>query len=179
MNPIVDEQVAFYIRHRLHIEQWAKLREPAASELSDALRSAAENLSVDSQLPPLSVTQKGAYTSVSLPLGTTGAAEIVLRWVQRDLFKLSGHTRVPYIGVVVADARRGTRIFDRVKTEIEPIARPLGLTKSDPVSWVLWGPLPEMSADEYIDAYAQECVATYTTVWERLHDAISEAIAEG
>jgi len=37
----IDDKVAFYLRHRTLIEEWAALREQAAAELEEALTRAA------------------------------------------------------------------------------------------------------------------------------------------
>lgn len=132
----MDEKVAFYLRHREHIEEWASLRVLAATELSTALSTA---VAADEEAPAAAVRESAQFIDVMLPIAGVPDVSVVLRWRPRELFKPTGFISLPYIGVV-AEGPKATQ--DDIKARSQAAALRHGLTRSDRTgSWVRWGSL--------------------------------------
>lgn len=168
----MDEKVAFYIRHRDQIEEWAKLRDLAALELHDALLAELillrDEIGTDLHI--------GEYPRAALPIGVSGRSEVWLCWSASQLFMYTaGHRNYPYVGLIVQGEKKGDRVFDAVRTAAQPIAIVHRMTRSEP-AWPWWGPMRPMKSTEDIGDYGHEIVQEFHSIWHDLKGIVDETI---
>ena len=113
-----DEKVAFYLRYRQHIEEWAALREQAGRELEEALVRAVGIMRERPTTPMIiegDSRQRPWYgIALELPGAATARVLVALGWTQSQLLKPSGESW-PYIGIMSPSAARGGPVYDRAR----------------------------------------------------------------
>lgn len=87
-----NSKLGFYLQHRALIEEWASIRDIAATELDLALESAA-SLLADEDVPAIRFRRDYGGRGLALPVGP--GVEILLWWKKDDLFRARGERRFP------------------------------------------------------------------------------------
>jgi hypothetical protein len=107
----LDDKVAFYLLHRLLIDELASLREQAATELEEALVRAVGIARQRPTTPPIIDAHSGRHTAYGINLeiqgAETGRVLVALGWTHGELLKPAG-TSWPYMGVKIPDATKAT-----------------------------------------------------------------------
>jgi hypothetical protein len=149
-----DERVAFYLRHWQVIEEWAALREQAASELEEALLRAVEVMRGAPDAPMIAESDSRQYPwygiELEVPAIAPAEALVALGWIQRQLFSPAGATW-PYIGIKVLGAEKP--LPGTARDLLRDVARARQWPRCEG-SWVWWEYLPFEVGDLDLDAYA-------------------------
>jgi hypothetical protein len=173
----IDEKVAFYLRHRTLIEEWAALRGQAAAALEEAFSRAVGIVGQRPDLPEIVKDDADrAYplcrVSLQVPGVASGAVLVALGWTRGGLLRPSGESR-PYMGIKTPGAGKGDAAYDTVKSLLrEPAARLLW-TKSSASGWVWYNYLPLEGLATDLDAYAVCHVEGLVDAWKSLDSEIS------
>jgi hypothetical protein len=139
-----DDKVAFYLRHRTLIEEWAALREQAAAELEEALSRAVGIIGQRPETPEIvefdSDRRHPMYgISLQIPGAESGTVWVALGWARGQLLRPGGESW-PYMGIKIPGATRGEAGHDTVKRLADATSRNrrkrAGRGRSSP------GPLP-------------------------------------
>ena len=154
---VADEKVAFYLRHRTLIEEWAALREQAAAELEEALSRAVgiigQNLDTPEIVKDDSVRRYPVYgISLQLPGAESGASWVALGWTRGQLLRPAGESW-PYLGVKIPGATKGDAVYDTAKRLLRDSASRRLWTQSSG-SWVWYSYIPLAASETDLDAYA-------------------------
>ena len=104
----IDEKVAFYLRHRTLIEEWAALREQAAAALEEALSRAVGIIGQRPDTPEIveddSDRRYPMYRiSLQIPGVESGAVWVALGWTRGQLLRPTGESW-PYMGIKIPGA---------------------------------------------------------------------------
>jgi hypothetical protein len=157
-----DDKVAFYLRHRLLIEQWTPLREQAVTALETAFDSAVKSVRERRITPEIVNNGTFAYPlyGINLEVPDAGSSQVLvaLSWTHGDSLKLSGDSW-PYMGIKISNAPKGTAPYDTVKERLQVAAHKHRWTQSDVVGWVWWDYLPPRADEIDPDGYATRQVA--------------------
>jgi hypothetical protein len=168
----IDEKVAFYLRHRTLIEEWAALRGQAAAALEEAFSRAVGIVGQSSDAPE--IVRDDADRShplyrvtLQVPGIASGAVWVALGWTRGGLLRPSGESW-PYTGIKTPGAGKGDAAYDTAKTLLREAAAKRLWTESSASGWVWWNYLPlEVGATD-LDAYAVRHVEGLVDAWKAL-----------
>ena len=172
-----DEKVAFYLRHRTLIEEWAALRGQAAAALEEAFSRA---VGIVSQRPDaLEIVKDDAdrryplyRVSLQVPGIASNAVWVALGWARGGLLRPSGESW-PYMGVKAPGAGKGDAAYDSAKSLLREAAARRLWTESSASGWVWWNYLPLGASETDLDAYAVRHVEGLVDAWKVLDSEIS------
>jgi hypothetical protein len=172
----MDEKVAFYLRHRMLIEEWASLREPAAKTLEEALSRAVGIVGQRLDAPKIvkddADRQKPLYrVSLQIPGVASDAVSVALGWAHGSLLRPSGGEPWPYMGINTPGASKGDAAYDTTKSLLRDAAASRLWTQSSTSrtsGWVWWKYLPLEASESDLDAYAVRHVEGLVDAWEAL-----------
>ena len=168
----IDEKVAFYLRHRTLIEEWAALRGQAAAALEEAFSRAAGIVGQCADTPEIvkdDADPKHPLYRVSLqvPGIAYGAVWVALGWTRGGLLRPLGESW-PYTGIRAPGAGRGDAAYDTAKSRLREAAAGRLWTKSSASGWVWWNYLPLEASETDLDAYAVRHVEGLVDAWKAL-----------
>jgi hypothetical protein len=170
-----DPKLDFYLTNRALIEEWAKLRDPAAAALDRELLDAAVRLAEGDNIPDPRI-QEDPVRSVKLDVTTDPLPGpwLELSWDQRKLLKGSGGW--PQL-VIVMDPRP-PHLRAAVKNATGSARNAYGMTSTGLGNawWIRFGEILPQSEPIVIEAYAEHCVQRLRDAWLGLHVTISEAV---
>ena len=174
----VDEKVAFYLRHRTLIEEWAALRGQAAAALEEAFRRA---VGIVGQYPDTPEIVKDAdrnplyRVSLQIPGIASDAVWVALGWTHGGLLRPSGGEPWPYTGIKTPGAGKGDAAYDTAKALLREAAarRRWTLTSTSGSGWVWYNYLPLEAGATDLDAYAVRHVEGLVDAWKALDSEIS------
>jgi hypothetical protein len=173
-----DEKVAFYLRYRQHIEEWAALREQAGRELEEALVRAVGIMRERPTTPTIiegdSLQRPWYGIALELPGAATARVLVALGWTQSQLMKPSGESW-PYIGIMSPSTAKGEPVYDTAKDLLRDAARKRQWTRSEG-SWVWWRYLPLETDDTDLDAYAARQVDELVTAQDAIQSAVNRPL---
>jgi hypothetical protein len=166
----VDDKVAFYLRHRTLIEEWAALREQAAAALEEALTRAIGLIGQHPDTPVIvdfgSDRRNPMYgISLQIPGAEVGPVWVALGWTRGHLLRPSGESW-PYMGVRVPGASKGEAGYDTVKRLLRDAAGKLRWTATG--GWVWYRYLPFEPGQTDFDDYAARHVEELVEAWRVL-----------
>jgi hypothetical protein len=172
----IDEKVAFYLRHRTLIEEWAALRGQAAAALEEAFSRA---VGIVSQRPDtLEIVKEDAdrgyplyRVSLQVPGMASHALWVALGWTRSGLLRPSGESW-PYVGIKAPGAGKGDAAYDTAKSLLQEAAARRLWTKSSASGWVWWNYLPIAASATDLDAYALHHVEGLVDAWKALNSDI-------
>jgi hypothetical protein len=171
-----DEKVAFYLRHRALIEEWAALRGQAAVELQEAFSRAAGVVGQRADSPEIVKDDADPLhplyrVSLQVPGIASGAVWVALGWTRGGLLRPAGESW-PYTGIKAPGAGKGDAAYDTAKSLLrEATARRLW-TQSSASGWVWWTYLPLGASETDLDAYAVRHVEGLVDAWKALDSEI-------
>lgn len=173
----IDEKVAFYLRHRTLIEEWAALRRQAAAALEEAFSHAVGIVGQRPDAPEIvedNSDRRFPLYSISLqvPGVASGAVCVALGWTRGGLLRPSGEYS-PYTGIKAPGAGRGAAAYDTAKSVLREAAAKLLLTESSG-SWIWWKYIPLEAGETDLDAYAVRHVEALVDAWRALDSEINE-----
>jgi hypothetical protein len=171
----IDDKVAFYLRHRTLIEEWAALREQAAAELEEALTRAAGIIGQRPDTPEIvefgSDRRYPMYgISLQIPGAESGTVWVALGWTRGQLLRPTGES-LPYMGVKIPGATRGEAGYDTVKRLLRDAASKLRWTATG--GWVWYGYIQFEPGETDLDDYAVRHVEELVEAWKVLRLEIS------
>lgn len=165
-----DDKVAFYLRHRLLIEEWAALRAQAATELEESLVRAVGTIRQRPDTPEIDENDSRRYPTYSISLQIPGAeagkVRVALGWTHGELLKPTGASW-PYVGIKIPDAAKGEILYNMVKDLLKNAARERHWSQSE-AGWVWWKYLPLAAAETELDDYAIRHVEDLVLAWKAL-----------
>lgn len=171
----IDEKVAFYLRHRLLIEEWAALREQAATEMEQALARGVDVIRQRPGTPEIVEDDSGRWPtygiSLQVPDAEPGTVWVALGWTRGRLLKPAGDSW-PYMGIKIPGAARGETLYDQVKRQLRNAAAKLQWTQSTS-GWVWWNYVQLEAGETDLDDYAVRHVEKLVAAWEALQSEIS------
>jgi hypothetical protein len=151
-----DEKVAFYLRHRQDIEEWAALRTQSVGQFEDAFVRAAEVKQGVSEGPYLEESDSTQWRWYGFELGvpaiTPARAFVAFGWTHTQLFGSAGHTW-PYVGIKLVGA--SPQVLATAKELLRDAAQACHWHKSEG-TWVWYDYLPFGASDTDLDAYAEK-----------------------
>jgi hypothetical protein len=170
-----DDKVAFYLRHRMLIEEWAALREQAAAELDEAL-SRAVGIGQPPDTPEIVEVGLDRRTpvygiSLQVPGAEVGPVWVALGWTRVRLLRPVGGDSWPYMGVRIPGATKGEAGYDTVKRLLRDAASKLGWTTSG--DWVWFRYIQFEPGETDLDDYAARHVKELVEAWKFLQMEIS------
>ena len=173
----IDEKVAFYLRHRTLIEEWAALRGQAAAALEEAFSRA---VGIVSQRPDaLEIIRDDTdrrfplyRVSLQVPGVASDAVWVALGWTRGGLLRPSGESW-PYTGIKAPGAGKGDTAYDTAKSLLREAAARCQWTLSSASGWVWWNYLPLEASETDLDAYAVRHVEGLVDAWKVLDSEIS------
>ena len=170
-----DDKVAFYLRHRPLIEEWAALREQAVTELEESLFRAAGIVRQHPGTPEVVEDDSSRYRTIGISLEIPGAESgkvwVAFGWSQGELLKPGGNSW-PYMGVHIPGATKGETLYDTVRDLLRHAARDRHWTQSER-GWVWWGYIPLEADETDLDDYAVRHVEDLVVVWKALQSVIT------
>jgi hypothetical protein len=167
-----DEKVAFYLRHRALIEEWAALRGQAAAALEEAFSRAVGVVGQRADTPDIvkddADRRQPVYrVSLQVPGITFGAVYVALGWTRAWLLRPSGESW-PYTGIKAPGAGKGDAAYDTAKSLLREAAARRLWTESSASGWVWWTYLPLEASETDLDAYAVRHVEGLVDAWKAL-----------
>jgi len=171
-----DDKVAFYLRHRTLIEEWAALREQAAAELEEALRRAVGVVGQRPDTPEIiendSDRRYPTYgISLQVPGAESGAVLVALGWTRGQLLRPAGESW-PYTGIKIPGTAKGDATYDTAKRLLRDAAGKRLWTESTG-GWVWWNYIRLEAGEVALDAYAVRHVEGLVDAWRSLDSEIS------
>ena len=173
-----DEKVAFYLRHRALIEEWAALRGEAAAALEEAFSRAVGV--VGQRADTLEIVKDDAdrrypvyRISLQVPGIASGAVWVALGWAHGGLLRPSGESW-PYMGIKAPGAGKGDAAYDTAKSLLREAAARHLWTESSASGWIWWNYLPLEAGETDLDAYAVHHVEGLVDAWKALGSEIRE-----
>jgi hypothetical protein len=171
----IDDKVAFYLRHRLLIEEWAALREQAATEAEGALARAVGIIRQRPGTPEIVEDDPGRLhtygISLQVPDAVPGTVWVALGWTRGQLLKPAGESW-PYMGIKIPRAARGETLFDTVKRLLRESAAKRQWTQSTG-GWAWWNYVQLEASETDLDDYAVRHVEDLVAAWKALQSEIS------
>src|ERR1700742_4046480 len=166
-----DDKVAFYLRHRTLIEEWAALREQAAAELEEALSRAVGIIGQRPDTPEIvkddSDHRKPTYgISLQIPGVESGAVGVALGWVRGQLLRPAGESW-PYMGIRIPGRTKGDAVYDTAKRILRDAAGRRLWTQSSG-NWVWYSYIPLEASETDLDDYAVRHVEGLVDAWKGL-----------
>jgi hypothetical protein len=166
-----DEKVAFYLRHRALIEEWAALRGQAAAALEEAFRRAAGVVGQRADTPEIVKDDADRHyplyrVSLQVPGIASGAVWVALGWTRGGLLRPSGESW-PYTGIKIPGATKGDAVYDTAKRQLRDAADRRLWTQSSG-SWVWYSYMPLEASETDLDAYAVRHVEGLVDAWKAL-----------
>jgi hypothetical protein len=153
-----DEKVAFYLRHRQVIEEWAALQKYAAGELEEAIVRAVEVMRGAPVGPMIFESDSPQYPwygiELELPAIAPAEALVALGWTHGQLLRPAGAT-FPYIGIKILEA--SAQLRGTARELLRDVAQTRHWPKSEG-SWVWYEYLPLEVGNGDLDAYAMKQV---------------------
>lgn len=158
-----DEKLAFYLRHREQIEEWAGLRRHAEAALDASLREAACRLQHDRPLGGVTVEKRWGYEHVFLPADEeTPNIGMGLAWKKTGVLN-TGLT----LALTCLDGR-GYERYEALRQATRPAALATGLESFGASEW-LWKtqihPAPDISD---LGEFAEYCIKQLLDAWAQL-----------
>ena len=172
----VDEKVAFYLRHRALIEEWAALRGQAAAALEEAFSRAAGVVGQRADTPEIVKDDADRLhplyrVSLQVPGIAPGSVWVALGWTHAGLLRPAGESW-PYTGIRAPGAGKGDAAYDTAKSRLREAAGRHLWTKSSASGWVWWNYLPLEASETDLDAYAVRHVEGLVDGWKALDSEI-------
>jgi len=168
----IDEKVAFFLRHRTLIEEWAALRGEAAAALEEAFSRAVGIVGQRPDTPEI-VKDEADRThplysvSLQLPGVASDAVWVGLGWTRGGLLRPWAESW-PYTGIKAPGAGKGHAAYDTAKSLLQEAAARRLWTKSSASGWVWWNYLPLEDGETDLDAYAVRHVEGLVDAWKAL-----------
>jgi hypothetical protein len=171
-----DEKVAFYLRHRALIEEWAALRGQAAATLEEAFSRAVGVVRQRADIPKIvrDDTDRGCplyRVSLQVPGVASGTVWVALGWRHAGLLKPSGESW-PYTGIRAPGSGKGDAAYDTAKSLLRQAAASRQWTMSSASGWVWWNYLPLGANETDLDAYAVRHIEGLVDAWKALDSEI-------
>jgi hypothetical protein len=171
-----DDKVAFYLRHRTLIEEWAALREQAAAELEEALSRAVGIIGQRPDTPEIveddSDRRYPTYgLSLQIPGTESAAAWVALGWTRGQLLKPAGESW-PYAGIKIPGKAKGDAVYDTAKHLLRDAAGKRLWTESTG-GWAWWNYIRLEVGEADLDDYAVRHVEGRVDAWKALDLEIS------
>ena len=172
-----DEKVAFYLRHRALIEEWAALRGQAAAALEEAFSRAFGVVGQRADTPEIvrdAADRRYPLYRVSLqvPGIAPGAVWVALGWTRGGLLRPAGESW-PFMGIKAPGAGKGDAAYDTAKSLLREAAARRLWTVSSASGWVWYNYLLPLEASETdLDAYAVRHVEGLVDAWKALDSEI-------
>jgi hypothetical protein len=171
-----NDKVAFYLRHRPLIEEWAALRDQAAVELEEALARAVGIIRQRPGTPEIveddSDRRYPTYgISLQIPGAEPGTAWVAPGWTRGQLLRPAGESW-PYMGIKIPGATRGEAVYDTAKRLLRDAAGKRLWTESTG-GWVWWNYIPLEADQTDLDGYAVRQVEELAEAWKALQAEIS------
>lgn len=168
----IDEKVAFYLRHRTLIEEWAALRGQAASALEEAFSRAVGIVGQRPDAPEIVKEDADRRyplyrVSLQVPGTPSNAVWVALGWTRGGLLRPSGESW-PYAGIKAPGASRGDVAYDTAKSLLREAAARRQWTESSTSGWVWYNYLPLETGATDLDAYAVRHVESLVDAWKVL-----------
>jgi hypothetical protein len=172
----IDDKVAFYLRHRTLIEEWAALRGQAAAALEEAFSRAVGIVAQRRDAPKIvkdyADRSHPLYrVSLQVPGVASDAVWVALGWTRGGLLRPSGESW-PYTGIKAPGAGKGDAAYDTAKSLLQEVAAGRLWTKSSASGWVWWNYLPLEASATDLDAYAVRHVEGLVDAWTALDSEI-------
>lgn len=185
MKKITDPRIAFYLKHREQIEQWAAIAEDVP-ELADRFlrsmesdfRELARRLNVRRWLPHDESHPKYFLLEESWLASNSEEARVAigLEWRRRDV---TFYGNAPYVGVWVNLRREGSReLYELISKRIA------GLRPRNAFSYSKWSPAymhvrPEVSDPYWEDLtdYRAKLIDEIQNTWWLFRDTVSETVS--
>jgi hypothetical protein len=172
-----DEKVAFYLKHRLLIEEWAALREQAARELEEALVRAVGFAREDPTLPTIIEDDSRQFPVYGIGLELQGVEPgsvlVALGWTRTHLLKPERESW-PYMGIKVPNAGRGEPLYDTVRNLLQDTARERGWIQSTG-GWAWWDYLRLAASETDLDDYATRRTEDLVAAWKAMQSVINQS----
>lgn len=171
-----DDKVAFYLRHRTLIEEWAALREQAAAELEGALRRAVGIIGQRPDTPEIVEDDSARHypvygISLQIPGAESEAVWVALGWTRGQLLRPAGESW-PYMGIKIPGVTKGDAVYDTAKRLLRDAASRRLWTLSSG-SWVWYSYISLEASETDLDAYAVCHVESLVDAWKALDSEIS------
>jgi hypothetical protein len=172
----VDEKVAFYLRHRALIEEWAALRGQAAAALEEAFSRAVGVVGQRADTPEIVKDDADRLhplyrVSLQVPGIAPGSVWVALGWTHAGLLNPAGESW-PYTGIRAPGAGKGDAAYDTAKSRLREAAGRHLWTKSSASGWVWWNYLPLEASETDLDAYAVRHLEGLVDGWKALDSEI-------
>jgi hypothetical protein len=173
----IDEKVAFYLRHRTLIEEWAALRGQAAAALEEAFSRAVGIVGQRPDAPEIVKDDADRHhplyrVSLQVPGVASDAVWVALGWTRGGLLRPSGESW-PYTGIKAPGVGKGDPAYDTAKSLLREAAARRLWTKFSASGWVWWNYLPLEDSETDLDAYAVRHVEGLVDAWKALDSEIS------
>jgi hypothetical protein len=171
-----DEKVAFYLRHRALIEEWAALRGQAAAALEEAFSRAVGVVGQRADTPEIVKDDTDRRfplyrISLQVPGIAAGAVLVALGWTRGGLLRPSGESW-PYAGIKAPGAGKGDAAYDTAKNRLREAAARRLWTQSSASGWVWWNYLRLEASETDLDAFAVRHVEGLVDAWKALDSEI-------
>jgi hypothetical protein len=169
-----DPKLDFYLENRALIQEWAKLREPAATVLDRELLAAAGRLTEGDDIPDPQIQEDRAH-SVKLHVTPDPLPVWLELWWEKGKL-LTGSGGWPQLIIVMDPKHRHVR--DAVKNATRSAHDAHGMTSTGlgTAWWIRYGEIRPQSEPIVIEEYAEHCVQRLREAWIDLHVTIREAV---
>jgi hypothetical protein len=173
----IDEKVAFYLRHRTLIEEWAALRGQAAAALEEAFSRAVGIVGQRPDAPEIIKDDADRRyplyrVSLQVPGIASDAVWVALGWTRGGLLRPSGESW-PYTGIKAPGSGKGDTAYDTAKSLLREAAARRLWTESSASGWVWWNYIRLEAGEADLDDYAVRHVEGLVNAWKALDSEFS------
>jgi hypothetical protein len=175
----MDEQIAFYWRHREQIEEWAALRPQARGLLIERLRAEADRLQEFADVSEdVEFVDRSDFPLLGLTRPSWRArgheVAVALGWSEKNLLSASG-SHLPWVGLRLGrgDDRRARS--QTVRQAVEPHIGDLSWSRTE-TGWPAWTFL-EPGSEQGLENFARWCVTEVIEGWEKMYRVLDDALS--
>ena len=155
-----DEKLAFYLRHREQIEEWASLRSHAEDALNAELWESARRLALELPEDGVLLEKRWGYEHVFIPAAVElPSAGVGLAWKKSGLIGAG-----PTLAVTCLDGRNWHH-YEALKAATQSVGLAHGLAKFGAREWLWKAQLRPPAGLMDLSGFATECLDRLQRVW--------------
>ena len=164
-----DEKLAFYLRHREQIEEWASLRSHAEEVLNAELWASARRLALNLPEDGVLLEKRWGYEHVFIPAAVElPSIGMGLAWKQSGVMGTG-----PTLAVTCIDGRQSNH-YDTLKAATQAVGLAHGLDKFGASEWLWKAQLRPQPGLMDLSVFAGECLDRLQRVWVEMSPRVRQ-----
>jgi len=169
-----DEKLAFYLRHREQIEEWASLRSHAEEVLNAQLWESARRLALNLPEAGVLLEKRWGYEHVFIPAAVEfPRMGMGLAWRKSGLMGAG-----PTLAVTCLDGRQSNQ-YEALKSATQAVGLAHGLDKFGASEWLWKTQLRPPSGLMDLSAFAGDCLDRLQRMWADMSPRVRQMLNSG